>query len=540
MPTRRELLLAGGALSVAGASLASLSGCARGTRDRDLYAPGRLLTGDAERGHRLRERYVPRPPEHRISCETIIVGAGISGLAAADALDSSGRHDYRVVDLADEAGGNSVAGRNSVGSYPWAAHYVPIADPEDLPLIRLFERFGIVRGFDGAGLPIYDEEALCSDPDERLWRQGMWQEGFVPTIGVPASARGQIARFLAETERWRTTAGNDGRPAFALPVSRSSGDAALEALDGLTFADYLRGNGYTAPELLWYLDYCCRDDYGAPATGVSAWAGLHYFAARRGRAANATHSDLVTWPEGNAHLARLLAEPAGQRLLTGHLVRRVTAEDGRVIVIADSDGGRGSRLEINAQAAILATPSRVLPYLSDSIQIPGPAATHVPWVVANVTLSRRPAGDGAPLAWDNVRYASPQLGYVVADHQSLARPKDSVVLTCYWPLSDGDPVERRRWALGRAHADWCADFVGELLWLHPDLRGHVLNVDVRVWGHGMVCPAPGYGTNVRRAARAAARPPLFFAHTDLAGLSVFEEAYAQGQRAGTERAAWRG
>jgi hypothetical protein len=40
--------------------------------------------------------------------------------------------------------------------------------------------------------------------------------------------------------------------------------------------------GLTDPHLRWYLDYCCRDDYGAGIATVSAWAGIHYFASRHG------------------------------------------------------------------------------------------------------------------------------------------------------------------------------------------------------------------------------------------------------------------
>ena len=44
----------------------------------------------------------------------------------------------------------------------------------------------------------------------------------------------------------------------------------------------LAAQGIDAPALRWYIDYCCRDDYGAGAAQVSAWAGLHYFASRHG------------------------------------------------------------------------------------------------------------------------------------------------------------------------------------------------------------------------------------------------------------------
>ena len=43
-----------------------------------------------------------------------------------------------------------------------------------------------------------------------------------------------------------------------------------------------RARASTDPQLRWYLDYCCRDDYGAGMAQVSAWAGIHYFASRHG------------------------------------------------------------------------------------------------------------------------------------------------------------------------------------------------------------------------------------------------------------------
>ena len=35
------------------------------------------------------------------------------------------------------------------------------------------------------------------------------------------------------------------------------------------------------------VEYSCRDDYGVSHSKVSAWAGLHYFASRAGKAYNA-------------------------------------------------------------------------------------------------------------------------------------------------------------------------------------------------------------------------------------------------------------
>jgi hypothetical protein len=74
---------------------------------------------------------------------------------------------------------------------------------------------------------------------------------------------------------------------------------------------------FTSPHLLWYINYACRDDYGALAGDTSAWAGVHYFASRE-----PDEKGPLTWPEGNGWITRRLLEkgvivedgPAGPRL----------------------------------------------------------------------------------------------------------------------------------------------------------------------------------------------------------------------------------
>jgi hypothetical protein len=535
MSTRREVLAGIGA-----AASTAILGCHATGRDRDFMVSGSILGAAAARGHLLRDGNISGlAPIATIQCDTIIVGAGISGLSAAAALNAAGRSDFIVCELADEPGGNAVGGQNAISRYPWGAHYVPIADITDEPLCRLFAQLGIIRDVRGDGLPIYEETFLCADPDERLFIQGTWQDGFLPTVGLHKTDLAQNKTFLEEVKTWRAAVGRDGLPAFSLPLAKSSADPDIRALDAISFAALLDRKGYTSTPLRWYLDYCCRDDYGAPANAVSAWAGLHYFASRRGRAANASQSDVVTWPEGNSYLARALASGISSRLKTGLVATQVSTAGGKAIIDA-FDVRTRTVLRIEAAAAILAVPRHVLSHLAPGLDSPGPAAVHVPWVVANITTSRRPAGTGAPLAWDNVVYGSDLLGYVVADHQTLGMPRDSVVITYYWPLSDRTPVEARRFAQRQTHGDWCAHFLAELYQIHPELRGQVENLDVWVWGHGMICPVPGYCFGDQSGARRAPRPPLFFAHTDLSGISVFEEAFSLGQIAAADRLRWRG
>ena len=361
---------------------------------------------------------------------------------------------------------------------------------------------------------------------------GRWQEGFVPTIGASARDEAQFAAFFALTDKMKHAIGSDGKPAFAIPVDNSSSDATFRELDRQSFAEYLQGRGFDSVRLRWYADYCCRDDYGTAAKDVSAWAGLHYFASRNGVAANADPSSVVTWPEGNGHLVRELARRSDAAFQGNALVTRVArAGHGAQVDYFDSSSQRVVR--VNARAAVVCLPRFVAARVVEGVPaLSSEGFSYSPWMVANVTLSRMPAGRGHALAWDNVIYDSPLLGYVVATHQSLDQHRNGTVITYYWPLSAGSPDAERLTALARPLSDWQAIVIADLLRVHPELERHVENIDVWIWGHGIVRPTPGFLWGGGRQSAAVQSPPIYFAHSDLSGISIFEEAYGRGRSAG--------
>ena len=71
-----------------------------------------------------------------------------------------------------------------------------------------------------------------------------------------------------------------------------------DALDSGNMADWMRTQGFDSGLLDWTVNYGCRDDYGAWARDVWAWAGIHYFASRIGTARNADAHSVLTWPQG--------------------------------------------------------------------------------------------------------------------------------------------------------------------------------------------------------------------------------------------------
>jgi phytoene dehydrogenase-like protein len=279
--------------------------------------PGELLGPSLDLGHRLRQPDFPPPSETR-RIPVAIVGAGIGGLAAGWKLAKSGFTDFLLLDMENESGGNSRASHNKVSAYPWGAHYLPLPNKEAIAVRELLSELGVLQGDLRAASPRYEERYLCATPQERLYRNGFWQEGILPQIGVDAAERRQYQCFHALMDDFRQRRDKQGRRAFALPMERSSRSPDLLALDRLTMRNWLLSQGLDSPQLHWYVNYACRDDYGTSSAEVSAWAGIHYFACRDGEAQDASSDTVLTAPEGNAWLAHGMAQSiaahAGERL----------------------------------------------------------------------------------------------------------------------------------------------------------------------------------------------------------------------------------
>ena len=167
-------------------------------------------------------------------------------------------------------------------------------------------------------------------------------------------------------------------------------------------------------------------------------------------------------------------------------------------------------------------------HVLEGYQLPGiDTFTYAPWMVANLTVDRLP--DGA--AWDNVIYDSSSLGYVVATHQNLSIAPGPSVLTYYMPLAVPNPEVARRWMLERSWNDWVSIILGDLAPAHVGLESLVTQIDVMLWGHAMIRPVPGFLWGEARRRSADAFGPVRFAHSDMSGLSLFEEAQDRGVRA---------
>ncbi|MBL7980376.1 MAG: FAD-dependent oxidoreductase [Flavobacteriales bacterium] len=528
MNRRRSLQLIAGA---AGGLL--LMRC--GGRGRTF--PVKVSGASADHGHRMRDAALPVTTRTEWT-EVLVVGAGVAGLSTARALLRQGFTDVRVLDLEDRPGGNARSGRNALGAFPLGAHYLPVPDVSDVGLIELLQECGVITGFDDSGLPIYNEEHLCGDPHERLFHRGQWRSGLRPRSGLSLEEEKQFMRFEETVALLAERKGADGRWAFTIPLDNGSAapdTADVRALDTLSFAIWLDEQRLTGDALRWYLDYCCLDDLGAPAAQVSAWAGLHYFAARRGHGANAEVGSVLTWPEGNDFLVQALLRPLGDKVRTGQLVRSVR-QVGEEVQVVVQDLSTSEAVDVRCRNVVLAVPQFVAGrLLGDEHVHRSVGLQYAPWVVVNITLDRGPEErSGEAMAWDNVLFGEGSLGYVNACHQRLDRPP-GLILTHYRALVGSTPKEARERAATVEAATWVEEAIAELERVHPDLRERIIEAEVAIWGHGMIVPTPGYIQGPLRARLAEpVADRIHFAHSDLSGISIFEEAFHHGLRAARE------
>jgi hypothetical protein len=506
---------------------AGVAGC-RGI-GKYSHITGKIVGANSKTGHLLRGAASFATPTQKKEVDILIVGGGISGLSANRWLKQKGLTNVLLLEMDEQAGGNSVSGANSASAYPWGAHYLPIPDVANQELLGFLHSTNTITGYSQAGLPIYNEYHLCHDPQERLFINGMWQEGLVPRIGITTEDRQQIARFFAEVETYKNKKGADGKYQFQIPIDQSSNEDSFRELDKISFDRYLTTNNYTSPYLRWYLEYGCKDDYGATLSDTSAWAGLHYFVARRGVAANASPSSVLTWPEGNAFLMRHLKEQGVGEIYTRKLVYKVQTTDSGIDVFC-YDTSLHTTLQICSKRVILATPQyvnrKLLPAATyrESIY---PMLSYAPWLVANITLNQFPHTVGYPLCWDNVIFGQQSVGYIYANQQNLNHVGKSVI-TYYLPFT-GDPAKMRTRVHQSTYSQWQEMIIKELEFAHNGITQHITQLDIWVWGHGMIRPTPGYiWGKERELARQPIADKIFFAHTDLSGISIFEEGFYQG------------
>ncbi len=488
--SRRQFLQSGGAALVG----VSIKG--------DRAIAGSFVNDSFQMGHLLRDGAQFAQANQVVKRAVVIVGGGIAGLSAAWRLNKKGFSDFVLLEMNEQTGGNSRWGENEITAYPWAAHYVPVPGPKALYVRELFEELGVLK--DGQ----WEERYLCFSPQERLFLYGKWQEGIEPAIGLRAVDREQFQQLEDFIQNFRAT----GK--FTVPMEIGFSETTAE-LDRISFAEWLHAQGMNSRILNWYMNYCCRDDYGATTSTTSAWAGIQYFASREPE-----EKGPLTWPEGNGWIVRRLLERVGKYVQPNRMVHRISRHGKRFSLLAGNT-------EYQAEFVIFAAPTFLAPFVVEGMA-PLDDFEYSPWLTANLTLDHFPDSYGGDATWDNVFMESPTLGYVDATHQSLRSYVDRTVWTFYWALAEGSPAENRQLLLNKDWNYWKEAILRDLERVHHDIRRCVSRIDIMRMGHAMARPKVGAIFSAERRNLAQGRGRILFANSDLSGFSIFEEAQYRG------------
>lgn len=528
---RRTFLAAGAAAMLGGCKTFNSSPEHLVEQNTELYLPGQ------REGHMLRDgRPLPASTEE-LKTEVLVLGSGVAGLTSAWRLGKQGVKDVLLV-AGPEFGGNSSFGHFGALQYPQGAHYLPVPTTESFHVREILAELGILQGNPQAKAPYYDEAAVVHSPSERVFHGDKWQDGLYPATGILEQDFAERERFFARMEQLKHAKGNDGKKVFAIPSSASSEDPVWRVLDKMTFKQWLEQEGFRTPLLYWYVDYCCRDDFGAPSARVSAWAGLHYFCSRTGQAANTPDNPLLTWPQGLGYLTEHLGKRLPGKQLAGTAFQVVP--DGKGVAVDVLLAGKSPRMvRVHARKLICAVPTfvaaRLFAAMPEYASMLGKAApTYAPWLITSFLVKGFPIeAKGASLSWDNVVSGSEGLGYIVNTHQQVrvARPEKTVFTT--YRSFDKDPKEVRQWLYKASKKELLDTAAEDLVKVYGSTvwRG-VQQVEATVRGHAMAIPAPGFRANAARLALQNLKTgPVRFAHADLSGFSIFEEASWWGWKA---------
>lgn len=527
--TRREILKSFLGLPIA------LAACRSNSAKN--FPEGEIVGANVNVGHILRENRNAEVPENNWeNVKVAIVGGGVAGLTAGWKFLKENFNDFVLLELENKIGGTSASGASALVGYPWGAHYLPVPFRENAELVALLEEMNLAEGKNESGEIVIKEQFLCREPEERVFFKGRWYEGLYLHVGESAEEKQQFAEFQKQIDFWVNWRDSLGKRAFAVPLENSSKDAEVTALDKISFAEWLRQKNFSSERLVWYCDYATRDDYGLKLEQTSAWAGLFYFCSRVRRAGEESQP-FITFPEGNGRFVNhFYAQVRDKTRLKTIALEIIPNEKGVDVVCLDTETNalKGFR----AEKVIFAAPIFTANYLIRDFRGNPPAFVrefeHNAWFVANLFLKERPKPrftKDFPLAWDNVLYESPSLGYVNATHQK-GIDYGATVLTYYYPMCAEENARARLFGL-----NWkeLADIVlTDLSRAHADIYDLTERLDVMRWGHAMISPRPNF---LWSGARENAMKPfrnVHFAHSDLSGIALFEEAFYHGLRAAGE------
>lgn len=458
------------------------------------------ILSDAAVGHVLRNSHQYARGEDQ-NTEYLIVGGGIAGLSAAYQLRD---HDFMLCELSERLGGSSSANTHRDQYFTQGAHYdlaYPAYYGKEL-LQTLFELD--VIDFDTAtnSWQFVDHHLTIAPEQESItFHDGTFRKDVLPEGNLKAQFEQLLRPFVGQ-----------------MPMPTTQIAVEHHHLNTLTFYDYLQQHLTLDAEFLQAIDYAMIDDWGAPSTVVSALAGIHYYTCRPYFDRNPI---LLSPPQGNAYFAqRFISRLPQERLRPQQLIRSIQPNDtGFDVEVVDIKAERQYRVQ--TRKIVYAAHKHGLKYIYPAGYARFRDTHYSPWLVLNLVLNQTTTQKAY---WQN-EYVSGErafLGFV--DSAAQFQPRTTRrTLTAYYCF---EPEQRQE----LLHMDENAPALVERTIqyieqvLKQPIRPHIEKAYIKVMGHGMPIPKPGFlftkpnhdalETGIAYAGVDTGRLPLFFEAAD--------------------------
>ena len=463
------------------------------------------VISDATTGHLL---YNSRSFKKGITLDTeyLIVGGGIAGMTAACQLKDN---DLLLCELSDKLGGSSSAVDFKGITISQGAHYdleYPKGYGEEV--LKFLNQLDVIEYHSWSDswsfkehqhIVLHRRKNQCFDHGK--YRKDVLEEG---TLKV---------EFLNLLDQFSDE--------MHLPTRLIRNE--IRQLNKISFLDFLNENLELNDAFIQGLDYHMKDDYGAGCKDVSALAGIHYF---KCRPYYKEIVELFSPPEGNFYFIDKMSKQLGpDQILTNHLVKEIKEEENGFSVEVIDIKSEEIKM-IKTKKLIYAGQKHALKYIYPEGYKLFAENTSSPWMVVYIVVDNTLP---LPAFWQNevLTDDSSFMGFVDSGAQHSNQNKYRT-LTAYYCL----PVESRNDLLNvevdknkiaEATIEHICDYFKE------DIADKVQKVFVKVMGHGMPIPVPGYLFDDKNQYRT--NKNIAYAGVDNGRLPLFYEAVDSGLEA---------